>query len=262
MRFSFQLPIRISILRKLYLSSERDTDAMETNNIISLQNLTLPLGDKEPFHFHDYQTGDISWIMTSSAMVFLMAPGIGLFYSGLGKSKNSLSLIMLSMTSCAVISVQWLLVGYTLTFSKNGNWFIGTFENIFYFRLWNEPSLLNPAIPDLLFSIYQGMFAMITPSIIIGSGAGRARLLPTIIFMILWSTFVYDFVAYWVWNPNGWANVLGSLDFAGGSPVHIASGAASLAFAICLGRKKDIVVGEPENILNVVLGTVLIWFGW
>lgn len=155
-----------------------------------------------------------------------------------------------------------MLIGYSLTFSSRGNIFIGWFDKVVYFHVGDAPSPASNKIPDLVFSIYQAMFAIVTPCIIIGSGAGRARFFPIVVFMIIWTTLVYDFIAYWVWNPNGWANVLGSLDFAGGSPVHIASGTAALALAIALGRRQDITEQEPETVQNVIVGTILIWFGW
>lgn len=158
--------------------------------------------------------------------------------------------------------LKWLLVGYSLTFSTKGSFFIGTFDKALYLTVGGNPSPGSNKVPELMYSLYQLMFAVVTPPIIIGSGAGRARFLPTVVFMVIWTTFVYDFISYWAWNPNGWLNVMGSLDFAGGSPVHISTGTAALAFAVVLGRRTDLHDLKAETPQNVIIGAVLIWFGW
>jgi Amt family ammonium transporter len=193
-----------------------------------------------------------------------MIPGVGYYYSGMARSKNALSLIMLSLLSAAVVSVQWFMFGYSLTFSVSGTPFIGDFQNAFFRGILGGPSVGNTKIPDIVFAIYQCMFAAITPALAIGSAAERGRLIPMTIFIFVWSTLVYDFIACWTWSVNGWSYKLGTLDFAGGSPVHISSGAASLAYALILGKRHGHGVEEfkPHNISNVVLGTVLLWFGW
>jgi Amt family ammonium transporter len=193
-----------------------------------------------------------------------MIPGVGYYYSGMARSKNALSLIMLSMLSIAVVSIQWFLFGFSLTFSKTGGPFIGNFDNALFRGVLGGPSTGNAKIPDLVFAIYQCMFAAITPALAIGSAAERGRIIPMTLFIFIWTTLVYDFIAYWTWSANGWSAKLGTLDFAGGSPVHISSGAASLAYALILGKRRGHGVEEfkPHNISNVVLGTVLLWFGW
>lgn len=211
-----------------------------------------------------YDPGDTAWILTSTALVWIMIPGVGYYYSGMARSKNALSLIMLSMLSVAVVSVQWFMFGYSLSFSKTGGFFIGNFDNAFFRGVLSDPSVGNSKVPDLVFAIYQCMFAAITPALAIGAAAERGRILPMTLFLFIWSTLVYDFIAYWTWSGNGWSAKLGTLDFAGGSPVHISSGAASLAYAIMLGKRHGHGTEDfkPHNVSNVVLGTVFLWFGW
>ncbi|KAF9430410.1 hypothetical protein BGZ94_006980 [Podila epigama] len=210
-----------------------------------------------------YDAGDIAWTLTSTALVWLMIPGIGYFYSGMARSKNALSLIMLSCCSIAVVTLQWFLFGYSLAFSKTGGKFIGNFDNAFLRGVLGEPSAGSTKLPDVVFMVFQGMFAGLTPALAIGAAAERGRILPTLVFIFLWTTFVYDFIACWTWGGNGWSLVMGGLDFAGGTPVHISSGAAALAYAIVLGRRagdqKDF---RPHSMSNVVIGTVFLWFGW
>ncbi|KAL1922981.1 uncharacterized protein VTP21DRAFT_9357 [Calcarisporiella thermophila] len=229
---------------------------------MSTTNTTTPA---EPGANPTYSSGDIAWILTSTALVWLMIPGVGYLYSGLAQRKNALSLIMLSVLSIAVVSFQWFLVGFSLTFSKtSNNPIIGNFDNALLRGVLGQPSIGSARVPDLVFCIYQMMFAAITPALAIGAAAERARILPMVVFIFFWSCFVYDFIAYWTWNSNGWSYKLGGLDFAGGTPVHIASGAAGLAYALFIGKRQGHGVEKyrPHNMTNVLLGTVLIWFGW
>ncbi|OZJ06888.1 hypothetical protein BZG36_00008 [Bifiguratus adelaidae] len=212
-----------------------------------------------------FNSGDIAWTLASTALVWLMVPGVGYFYSGMARSKNALSLIMLSVISIAVVSVQWFVWGFSLTFSKTAtNGFIGNLDNAFLRGVLGDPSIGSPNIPDLVFCIFQCMFAAITPALAIGAAAERARLLPMIIFIFVWTTIVYDPIACWTWNSSGWSFKLGGLDFAGGTPVHISSGAASLAYALKLGKRHGHGTEDfkPHNMSNVVLGTAFLWFGW
>ncbi|PMD36893.1 putative ammonium transporter [Hyaloscypha variabilis F] len=214
-----------------------------------------------------YESGDIAWMLTSSALVLLMIPGVGFFYSGLARRKSALSLIWLSCMSVGVVTFQWFFWGYSLTFSHTANSFIGDLENIGFRNVLGAPSVGSPKIPDLLFAIYQGMFAAITPALAIGAAADRGRMLPCIVFMFIWSTIIYDPIACWTWNPAGWTYKMGGLDFAGGTPVHISSGAAALAYSIMLGKRKGYsdVSGlpyRPHNVTHIVLGTVFLWVGW
>ncbi|CAK7203574.1 ammonium transporter Amt1 [Sporothrix eucalyptigena] len=214
-----------------------------------------------------YSSGDFAWIMTSAALVLLMIPGVGFFYSGLARRKSALSLIWLSMMSIAVVSFQWFFWGYSLTFSHTGSSFIGDLSNFGLMKTLAQPSVGSSKIPDLLFCLYQGMFAAITPALAIGAAADRGRMLPCIVFMFIWATIVYDPIAYWTWNANGWTFKLGGLDFAGGTPVHISSGAAALAYSLMLGKrtgydKNQGLPYRPHNVTHVVLGTVFLWVGW
>jgi Amt family ammonium transporter len=213
-----------------------------------------------------YNLGDIAWVLTSTALVWIMIPGLGFFYSGLLRRKNALSMIWTSMISIAVVSFQWFFWGFSLTFSETGSSFIG---NLKYFALkgvLEQPSIGSTRIPSIVFCVYQLMFAAITPAIAIGAIAERGRLGPLLVFVFVWSTLVYDPIACWTWNANGWSFVLGGLDFAGGSPVHISSGTAALAISIYLGKRRgygtERLAYKPQNTSYVVLGTVLLWFGW
>ncbi|RUS33985.1 ammonium transporter AmtB-like domain-containing protein [Jimgerdemannia flammicorona] len=228
---------------------------MASNTMAMAGNTTIP----------HYDPGDVSWVLTSTAFVWLMIPGIGYFYSGMSRSKNALSLIMLSVISVAIVSFQWFFWGFSFTYSKTStNPFIGDFSNAFFRGVNTSPSMGNPKVPDVVFAVYQSMFASFTPALAIGSVAERGRLLPTIIFIFIWTTIVYDPIAYWTWNTNGWSNKMGVLDFAGGTPVHISSGAASLAYALILGKRQGHGTEEfkPHNMAHVVLGTAFLWFGW
>ncbi|KAB5550801.1 ammonium transporter AmtB-like domain-containing protein [Coniochaeta sp. 2T2.1] len=214
-----------------------------------------------------YSSGDFAWIMTSSALVLLMVPGVGFFYSGLARRKSALSLIYLSMMSIAVVGFQWFFWGYSLAFSHTGSSFIGDLSNFGLMKVLGQPSVGSSKIPDLLFCLYQGMFAAITPALAIGAAADRGRMLPALVFIFIWATIVYDPIAYWTWNANGWSFKMGGLDFAGGTPVHISSGAAALAYSLMLGKrtgynKVNGLPYRPHNVTHVVLGTVFLWVGW
>ncbi|RHZ77342.1 hypothetical protein Glove_180g85 [Diversispora epigaea] len=217
-------------------------------------------------------SGDVAWVLASTALVWIMIPGVGYFYSGMARSKNALSLIFLSLVSVAVVSFQWWLWGFSLTFGPAPSKFIGNLDYAFFRNVNNLP--LNATnnqkisaasnLPVIAFAIYQCMFAAITPALAIGAAAERGRILPTAVFIFIWTTVVYDVVACWTWNVNGWSSVLGGLDFAGGTPVHIASGAAALAYCLALGKRHGHGTEEfkPHNISNTVIGTALLWFGW
>ncbi|BFZ57598.1 ammonium transporter Amt1 [Savitreella phatthalungensis] len=213
-----------------------------------------------------YDKADFAWILTSTALVWLMVPGVGFFYSGLARRKSALSLIWLSLMSLAVVSFQWFFWGYSLTFAHDGSAFMG---NLSMFAMRNTlalPSSGASGLPDLLYAVYQLMFAAITPALAIGAAAERGRLLPCIVFIFCWTTLVYDPIACWTWNSNGWIFTLGGLDFAGGTPVHISSGMAALAYSVMLGKRRGHGTRElnyrPHNVTHVVLGTVFLWFGW
>ncbi len=210
-------------------------------------------------------TGDIAWVLVSSALVLLMTlPGIALFYGGLVRKKNVLSMIMMSFATLCLISLQWILYGYSLAFGPDIGHFIGTFD---WIGLKNidlaAPSNYAPTIPHSLFLTFQMMFAIITPALISGSIAERMRFSAYMVFILLWTTFVYDPIAHWVWAQDGWLRNLGVLDFAGGSVVHISSGVSALICAIVIGRRK--MFGQrirPHNLTLTLIGAALLWFGW
>ena len=166
----------------------------------------------------------------------------------------------------AVVTFQWFLWGYSLAFSHTASLFIGDLENIGFRETLARPSVGSKAVPDLLYAVYQAMFAALTVAIAVGAVAERGRLAPCAVFMFTWTTLIYDPIACWTWNPKGWSNSMGGLDFAGGTPVHIASGAAALAYSLMLGKRRGHGTHElnyrPHNVASIVLGTVFLWVGW
>ncbi|KAI0682436.1 ammonium transporter [Cytidiella melzeri] len=213
-----------------------------------------------------YNLGDIAWVLASTALVWIMIPGVGFFYSGLLRRKNALSMIWLSVMVLAVVSFQWFFWGFSLAFSETGSAYIGDLKYFGLKGVLEKPSIGSTRIPSIAFCVFQLMFAAITPMIALGGIAERARLGPTIVFTFVWSTIVYDPIACWTWNSNGWSFVLGGLDFAGGTPVHISSGTAALALSVYLGKRRgygtERLAYKPNNTSYVILGTVFLWFGW
>ncbi|KAF8489723.1 ammonium transporter [Russula emetica] len=213
-----------------------------------------------------YNSGNIAWIIAATALVWIMIPGVGYFYSGLLRRKNALSMLWLSMVTLAVVSFQWFFWGFSLAFSETASRFIGDLRHFGLKNVLLQPSVGSPQIPSLMFCVYQLMFAAITPMLAVGALAEHGRLGPSMVFVFIWSTIVYDPIACWTWNPNGWSNKHGGLDFAGGTPVHISSGTAALAISIFLGKRRGYgtprLAYKPHNASYVVLGTVFLWFGW
>src|SRR5919197_1990236 len=210
--------------------------------------------------------GDTAWLLTSAALVMLMTPALGFFYGGLVRRKNVLSTLMHSWFILALISVQWVLWGYSLAFSPDtGLGIIGGLSWIGLNGVGQEP---NPdyagSVPHLAYMVFQMMFAVITPALITAAFAERKRFKAFVMFSLLWATFVYDPIAHWVWGSGGWLRVLGTLDFAGGTVVHISSGASALIAAIVLGKRKGLgkEAMDPHDMTMVVLGAALLWFGW
>jgi Amt family ammonium transporter len=210
-------------------------------------------------------SGDTAWVLASAALVLFMTPGLALFYGGMTRQKNILGTIMHSFFIMGLVSVQWVIVGYTLSFGPDVGSLIGGLEHLFLNGVGQGPSPYAKTVPDLAFMMYQGMFAVITPALISGAFAERMRFGPFCVFTLLWATLVYDPLAHWVWG-GGWigAGKLGALDFAGGTVVHISSGIAALAAAIVLGRRlgwpKEQIL--PNNLPLTVLGAGILWFGW
>ena len=204
--------------------------------------------------------GDTAWILVSTALVMLMTPGLALFYSGMVRKKNVLGTIMHSFFILCLISIQWILWGYTLSFGSDIGGIIG---NLNFLGLNGVPGGVSGTVPHLAFMMFQGMFAIITVALITGAFAERIKFSAFIVFSILWATFVYDLLAHWVWG-GGWLMKLGALDFAGGTVVHISSGIAALVAAIMIGRRRGYPheAMPPHNLTLTILGTALLWFGW
>ena len=210
--------------------------------------------------------GDTAWMLTASALVLLMtAPGLALFYGGLVRQKNALGTIMHSFIIMALISIQWVLWGYSLAFGPDKGGIIGGLEWVGLRGVGGEPfDAYSKTIPHQVFMLFQMMFAIITPALITGAFAERKKFSAFILFTLLWATFVYDPLAHWVWGDGGWLKKLGALDFAGGTVVHISSGVSALVCAIMLGRRRG--YGHqpmaPHNLPFSVMGAALLWFGW
>ncbi|MCJ2146680.1 ammonium transporter [Bacillus paralicheniformis] len=207
------------------------------------------------------QMGDTVFMFFCALLVWLMTPGIALFYGGLVRSKNVLSTVMHSLSSIAIVSIIWILFGYSLAFAP-GNPLIGGLDWIGLQGVGFEPNAdYSETIPHTLYMMFQLTFAVLTTAIISGSFAERMRFPAFILFSVLWAVFVYSPVAHWVWG-GGWLDELGAIDFAGGNVVHISSGVAGLVVAIVLGKRKNISDTAPHNLLLTLLGATLIWFGW
>ena len=210
-------------------------------------------------------TGDTAWILISTALVILMTPALGFFYGGLVRRKNILSTIMLSVAILALISVEWVLYGYSIAFGPDKGGIIGGLEWIGLTGVGQAPFAGYAAtIPHLAFMVFQLAFAVITPALITGAFVERINFSGFLIFVLCWATFVYGPVAHWVWGIGGWLRALGALDFAGGTVVHITAGISALALAMIIGKRKGYgkTPMEPSNIPFTVLGAFLLWFGW
>ncbi|MBW3624196.1 MAG: ammonium transporter [Armatimonadetes bacterium] len=209
-------------------------------------------------------TGDTAWILASTALVLLMTPGLALFYGGMVRQKNALSTILQSFICLGVISLQWILFGYTLAFAE-GTPFIGGLQHLGLNGIsFDGVVAYAPTIPSLLFIAFQMMFAIITPALITGAFAERVKFSAFLVFVVLWATLVYDPLAHWVWGAGGWLGAMGALDFAGGTVVHISSGISALVFALYVGRRRGYPDEEmrPHNLTMTLIGTGLLWFGW
>jgi Amt family ammonium transporter len=209
--------------------------------------------------------GDTAWILASSALVMLMTPGLALFYGGMVRRKNILSTIMMSFMALGLVGVLWVLYGYSLSFGADHAGLIGGFNFLGLMGVGQEPSpVYATTVPQLAFMIFQAMFAIITVALITGAVVERIKFSSLLIFSALWLTVVYCPVAHWVWGEGGWLLKLGTIDFAGGTVVHINAGVSALALVLLLGRRRGFPgqAMEPSNIPLVVLGAGLLWFGW
>ena len=210
-------------------------------------------------------TGDTSWLLTSSALVLLMTPGLAFFYCGMVRKKNVLGTIMHSFVAMGIITVQWVLFGYSLSFGPDIGHFIGNLDWIGLKGVGLEPNAdYGPTVPHQAYMIFQMMFAIITPALISGAIAERMKFSAYLVFISIWAIVVYDPLAHWVWGTGGWLKEMGALDFAGGLVVHISSGVSALACALVLGKRKGygIDIMAPHNLTLTILGAGLLWFGW
>ena len=200
-------------------------------------------------------SGSIAWMLTCSALVLFMTPGLAFFYGGLVRSKNVISTLMYSFISLGIASLIWVLWGYSLAFGDGGNAFIGSLSNF---------ALSGVDTPEeQIFAIFQMMFAIITPALITGAFCERFNFKAYMIFLVLWITFVYAPIAHWVWGEGGWLLEQGAIDFAGGAVVHINAGMAAIAAAAIVGRRRNIEKGiQAHNVPFVILGASMLWFGW
>jgi len=208
-------------------------------------------------------TGDTAWVLISSALVLMMtAPGLALFYGGLVRSKNSLATIMQSFAMMAVVTVQWVLIGYTLSFGPDIGSIIGGLSHIGLIGVDGTPNE-GSTIPHLAFMAFQGMFAVITVALITGAVAERLKFSAFVLFAVLWTTLIYDPLCHWVWG-GGWMGSMGALDFAGGTVVHISSGVSALAAVLVMGKRRGYPQEPmpPHNLPFTVAGAALLWVGW
>jgi len=198
-------------------------------------------------------------MLMASALVLFMTPGLAFFYGGLVRGKNAISTVMYSFVAIGVVSVVWVLWGYSLAFGEGGP-FIGNFDFLGFKDVSSES---DEGIPPMLFAIFQMMFAIITPALITGAIAERFKFTTYLVFLVAWVTFVYAPIAHWVWAADGWLFTLGALDFAGGTVVHINAGVAAVAAAWLVGKRRGVDRGvEPHNVPFVILGASILWFGW
>jgi Amt family ammonium transporter len=214
-----------------------------------------------------YNVADVAWILVATALVFLMTPGLAFFYGGMVNRKNVLSTMMKSVVAAGVVGVLWIVVGYSLCFGDSIKGIIGSPATHLFYKdvMSGKPWVAATSIPKGLFSMFQLMFAIITPGLVVGAIAERMRFSAYVLFTVLFSLLVYAPLAHWSWHPDGFLAKMGALDFAGGTVVHISAGCAALAGALVLKRRKSHIANltsAPANIPYVLIGTGLLWFGW
>ncbi len=231
---------------------------------------------------HGIDTGSTAWMLVSSALVLFMVPGLALFYGGMVRAKNVLNMFLCCMVAIGVIGLQWVVCGYAFAFGSGSvlktaaGSFLGWDNTLLFLRAFDAHGFgrlvtsgdttgaVSTGVPELAFVMFQGKFAIITPALIVGSLAERIRFGPFVVFMLLWATFVYDPVAHWVWNVNGWLFQKGVLDFAGGTVVHVLAGVSALAVCLVIGPRKGYgsVPMPPHSLGLTLIGAGLLWFGW
>lgn len=203
--------------------------------------------------------------MLAAFFVFQIIPGLGLLYGGMSQRRSALSMMFQAFAAISITTFQWMFWGFSLAFSRTSNSFIGNLENFGLRGVMAAPSTGSVLIPDIVFCLYQLLFAACSAAIIVGGAFARGRIVPSLIFLFCWITIVYCPIVAWTWNANGWAYQLGVLDFAGGSPVHMSTGAAGLAYAFVLGKRKSSGTDtkhKPHNLTLMFLGTMFIFAGW
>ncbi len=216
----------------------------------------------------DINTGDTTFMLLCSALVLFMTPGLAFFYGGLVRSKNVVNTMMMSFAAMGIIAVQWVLAGYSLAFGPSTGWLSGIAGSFAWLGLGGVGMTPNPdyagTIPHQLFMMYQGMFAIITPALISGAIVERMKFKTYVVFILLWSTISYDLVAHWVWGVGGWLRMMGALDFAGGTVVHINAGVSALVATLMLGPRSGFPhrSAPPHNVTLALLGGGMLWFGW
>ena len=208
-------------------------------------------------------SGATAWVLASTALVMIMTPGVGLFYGGLVRRKNFINMITLSFVAFALVSIQWVLFGYSLAFGPDVGGFIGNLQYLGLNNVGMDPGPYSPVIPGLLYMVFQLVFATVTMAIVTSGFAERIKFSSYLVFALIWTTIVYDPLAHWVWG-GGWSSQFGAIDFAGGTVVHISSGFAALALALVIGKRVGFGQNamEPANIPWSILGAALLWFGW
>ena len=210
-------------------------------------------------------TGDTAWLLVSTALVMLMTPALSIFYGGMVRSKNILATVMQSFVSLGVISILWMLYGYSLSFGPDVHHIIGNLDWAMLNHVGAEPyPFYSKTVPHQLFMLFQMMFAVITPALITGAFAERFKFKTYLVFLVVWFTFIYCPIAHWIWGQGGWIKELGGLDFAGGMVVHIASGMSALVATLLIGKRIGWRKGpmQPHNLSLTLLGASLLWFGW
>ncbi|NLV25452.1 MAG: ammonium transporter [Deltaproteobacteria bacterium] len=234
----------------------RKTRLMFLLGVWGISSLAVPVwGAEGP------DAGDTAWLLISTALVFVMLPGLAFFYGGMVRSKNVLSSCLHSFAALAIIGVQWVVFGYSLCFGGAGR-FIGGLDHLLLSGI--TPETLTGTVPTYVFVMFQGMFAIITPALISGALAERMKFSTYCVFIFLWATLVYDPICHWVWGEGGWLLEMGALDFAGGTVVHLSSGISALILAFFLGKRKGYPQERmmPHNLTLTLLGAGLLWFGW
>jgi ammonium transporter, Amt family len=208
-----------------------------------------------------YNDGDSSWVFTSTVLTLLMTPALAFFYGGLVDKKNVLNTLTLSFICIGVITIQWFLVGYSFVFQKGTRGF-GSFSDAALHDWLFEPSVYAPTIPNFAHMAFQCAFAIIAPALMSGSVVGRIKFKTYVCFILLWSTFVYDVIAHWIWSENGWLKELNLVDYAGGLVVHLSSGVSALVATLFVGPRAEVGRKHEKHVALTVLGAGLLWVGW